>query len=149
MSHTLGRELALPAGEISSARVSVIDTRLVHLLDTFVPYFIGSICDKNPGSTKITTRLRYISRCETTSGTNWFNRWTYRISIINTRRDEIRVGCERTADNFTPLIRNPNQLFPSHLWCDKWTALQGYLAHRKNAPLGPNSTTIPRALWWS
>ena len=29
-------------------------------------------------------------------------------------------------------------LIPGDLWRDKWTALQGYLAHKKHAcPLGP------------
>ena len=38
-----------------------------------------SIYDKYSGSTKITTHLDYISRCKTASGTNWLNRWTYRV----------------------------------------------------------------------
>ena len=46
-----------------------------------------SICDKYSGSMKITTRLDHTSHCKTASGTNWSNRWTYRVFIINTRRD--------------------------------------------------------------
>ena len=41
------------------------------------------------GSMKTTTRLYHISHCQTASGTNWSNRWTFRVSIINTHRDEI------------------------------------------------------------
>ena len=52
--------------------------------------FIGaSIYDKYLGSMKIATQLDHISLCQTASGTNWSNRWTYRVFIINTRRDEI------------------------------------------------------------
>ena len=28
-------------------------------------------------------------------------------------------------------------------------ALQGYLAHKKHPPVGPYSSPLPRALWWS
>ena len=38
---------------------------------------------------KLTTRLDHISHCKTASGTNWSNRWTYRVSTINTRPDQI------------------------------------------------------------
>ena len=48
-----------------------------------------TICHKWSGSTKITTRLHHIGHCKTTSGTNWSNRWTYWVIIINTRRDQI------------------------------------------------------------
>ena len=46
-----------------------------------------SIYDKRSGSITITTHLDRISHCETASGTNWSNRWTYRVLIMNTRRD--------------------------------------------------------------
>jgi len=46
-----------------------------------------SIYDKYSGSTKITTHLDHVSYCKTASDTNWSNRWTYRVFIINTRRD--------------------------------------------------------------
>jgi len=46
-----------------------------------------SIYDKYSGSMTITTRLDHISHCKTASGTNWSNTWTYRVCIINTRRD--------------------------------------------------------------
>jgi len=36
----------------------------------------ASICDKYPGSMKLTTHLDHISHCETSSGTNGPNRWT-------------------------------------------------------------------------
>ena len=48
-----------------------------------------SIHDKFSGSIKITTHLDHISHCKTACGTNWLNRWTYRVFIQNTRRDEI------------------------------------------------------------
>ena len=41
-----------------------------------------SVCDKYSGSIKITTHLDHISHCETESGTNSLNRWTYRVFII-------------------------------------------------------------------
>jgi hypothetical protein len=47
------------------------------------------IYDEYSGLMKITTHLDHISHCKTVSGTNWSNRWTYRVFIINTRRDEI------------------------------------------------------------
>ena len=54
------------------------------------PAFIGaSVYDEYSGSIKITTHLGHISHCETASGTNRSNRWTQRVLIINTRRDEI------------------------------------------------------------
>ena len=49
---------------------------------------------------KITTHLDHISRCTTTSGTNWSKRWTYRSLIINTRRDEIH-GAENEIGRMT------------------------------------------------
>ena len=42
-------------------------------------------------STKSTTHLDHTSHCKTTTGTNWSNRWTNRVFIINTRRDSISV----------------------------------------------------------
>ena len=33
------------------------------------------------------TPVGHISHCKTTSGTNWSYRWTYCVSILNTRRD--------------------------------------------------------------
>ena len=43
--------------------------------------------DKYSGSTENTTHLNHISHRKTASGINWSNRWTYRVFIINTRRD--------------------------------------------------------------
>ena len=48
-----------------------------------------SIFDQYSGSTKITTHLDHISDCKATPQTYWSNRWTNRISIINTHRNEI------------------------------------------------------------
>ena len=44
---------------------------------------------------KMTTHLDYISHCKTASGTNWSSRWTYRVFMKNTRRDEIVQGPAR------------------------------------------------------
>ena len=44
---------------------------------------------------KITTRLDHTSHCKTASGPHWSNRWTYRVFVINIRRDWIRVGSSR------------------------------------------------------
>ena len=46
----------------------------------------ASIRDKHSGSMKITTYLDHVGHCKTTSGTNWSNRWTYRVLITITRR---------------------------------------------------------------
>jgi hypothetical protein len=35
----------------------------------------------------VAAHLDHISHCKTASGTNWSNKWTYRVSIMNTRRD--------------------------------------------------------------
>ena len=47
---------------------------------------------KYSGSMKITTHLDHNSHCQTASGTNWSNIWTYRVFIMNTRR---RMVCRR------------------------------------------------------
>ena len=46
-----------------------------------------SIHDKNSGSTKINTHLDHMSHHKTTPCTNWSNKWTYRVVMINTRRN--------------------------------------------------------------
>ena len=46
-----------------------------------------SIYEKYSGSMKITPHLDHIRHCKTASGTNWSNRWTYRVFMINTRRN--------------------------------------------------------------
>ena len=60
--------------------------------------FLGAppprVCDTYSGSTKITTHLDLTSHCRATPDKNWWNRWTDRVCIINTRRDEIE-GWER------------------------------------------------------
>ena len=45
-----------------------------------------SIYDTDSGSMKITTHLDHASLCEIASGTNWSNRWTCRLFIMNTHR---------------------------------------------------------------
>ena len=54
-----------------------------------------SIYDKYSGSMKFTTHLDQISHCKKASGTDWSNRWTYRIFIIHTRRDKIGLVFRR------------------------------------------------------
>ena len=48
-----------------------------------------SIYDETSGPMKITTHLDHTSHRETASGTNWLNRWTYQVFIMNTHRDYI------------------------------------------------------------
>ena len=47
--------------------------------------------DKFSGSRKVATHLDHISHCEVKSGENWWNDWAYRMSIINTRLDQIQT----------------------------------------------------------
>ena len=68
----------------------------------------ASIYDKCGGSTKITTHLDHISHYKTTSSKNRLKRWTYRVCIINTRRDEIRTSSGRCPSSRIPC--NPPQL---------------------------------------
>ena len=35
------------------------------------------------------THLDHISHCETSPGTNWLKRWTYRVCIVDTRHNDI------------------------------------------------------------
>jgi len=57
-----------------------------YLLDLFsfaqvILNFIQTIIyEKYSGPMKITTHLDHISHCKTASGTNWSNKWTYRVS---------------------------------------------------------------------
>ena len=48
--------------------------------------------DEHSDSMNVTTRLHYISHCETASGANRSNSWTYREFITKTRRDKIELG---------------------------------------------------------
>ena len=48
-----------------------------------------SICDEYSGSTKISTHLDHISHREIACGTHQSKRWTYRVFVINTRREYI------------------------------------------------------------
>ena len=47
----------------------------------------GRVFRLNTWAQRITTHLDHISHCKTTFGMNWSNRWTYRVFIINSRRD--------------------------------------------------------------
>ena len=55
-----------------------------------------SVYDKYSDLMKITTRLDHISHGKTTFGTNWSNRWTYRLFVINIRCNWIAVETLRT-----------------------------------------------------
>ena len=46
-----------------------------------------SIYDKYSGSMKLTAQLDHISHCKTASGTKRPNKWTYRVSVMNTGLD--------------------------------------------------------------
>ena len=46
-----------------------------------------SIYDEHSGSMRFTAHLDHISHDKSLSGTHWSNRWTYRVFIIDTRRD--------------------------------------------------------------
>ena len=48
-----------------------------------------SIYDKFSGLMKVDTHLDHISRCKAAFGTNCSNKWTYRVFIVKTRRDEV------------------------------------------------------------
>ena len=48
----------------------------------------ASIRDEYSGLMKITTHLDHVSHCEAEFCTNRSNRWTYRVSIINTHRGQ-------------------------------------------------------------
>ena len=47
------------------------------------------ICYKYPGSMIFFAHLNHISHCKIAFGTNRSKRWSYRVFIISTRRDEI------------------------------------------------------------
>jgi hypothetical protein len=49
-----------------------------------------SIRDEHSGSMKITTHLNRISHCKATPGTNWSDRWTNLVFLMNIRRDLIK-----------------------------------------------------------
>ena len=70
-----------------------VDGDVVRVCVPVPPDFIRtSICDKHPGSMKSTTHLDHTSHCQTAPGTNWLQRWTYRVFITNTRRDYVLGG---------------------------------------------------------
>ena len=62
------------------AGLTPLDLRAGNLIQT-------SLYNQCSGSIKITTHLDHISYGKTASGTNWSNILTYRLFIINTRRD--------------------------------------------------------------
>ena len=62
---------------------------------------LTSIYDKYASFIKFTMNLDHISHCKKRYDTNWSNRWTYPVFIINTRRDWI-------PQDSTPSPANPN-----------------------------------------
>jgi hypothetical protein len=70
----------VPTGGGSHARGSPVPVRadFVAAPDDLIR---TSIFDKFSGSMKFTTRLDHNSHRKTASGTNWSNRWTYRIPV--------------------------------------------------------------------
>ena len=72
-----------------------------------------SIYDKYSSSMKMTSHLDHVSRCKAASGIDWSNRWTYRVFITNTRRDEIAIEWFRVAGCAgSILIPNPYTSYP-------------------------------------
>ena len=70
---------------------------------------------------KVTTHLDHIRHCNKASGTDWSNRWTYRVVIINTRRDYISntgqgVAQDPRENESTPRTQNrkPDALDTKH-----------------------------------
>ena len=81
--------------------------RAFHLVD----FIRTSVYDENSGSMKITTHLDHITHCRAAYGADWSNRWTYQVSIINTRHDQIPVlapGGFRNRYPLGPLVHIPN-----------------------------------------
>ena len=73
---------------------------------------------------KITTHLNHLSHCKTMSGTNWSNMWTYRVSIIITRRDWIDswnlAGADATLANRWRMHCESGQPRAVHLSRHEW-----------------------------
>ena len=74
--------------ESSQVRKSLNPSRLfpAHTAATLIR---ASVYDKYSGSMKVTTRLTHTHHYQPAYDTTWSNRWTYRVFIINTRRDQI------------------------------------------------------------
>ena len=93
LNESQGQNLALTALFTLLTRQRHVHTKSRCVECIFYAEFIRmSICDKYTGSMKVTTLLDHASHCKTASGTNWSSRWTYRVFIINTRRDLITVA---------------------------------------------------------
>ena len=64
---------------------------LLEAAHSVCPQLIRTSFDaKYSGSMKITTHLDHISHGKIAPGTNWLNRWTYQVFIVNTRHDSIK-----------------------------------------------------------
>ena len=68
---------------LESVGLTVVQYRVLTTLN----FILASMYDKYYGSMKFTTHLDRISQRKTAPGTNWLNRWTYRLFIINICRD--------------------------------------------------------------
>ena len=67
-------------------------------LRVYDPFFCDGANNMHSGSMKFATHLNHISHLETSSGTNWSNRWTYRAFVINARPDQIAPADLRVYD---------------------------------------------------
>ena len=108
------------------------------------PNFIRtSVYDKHSGSMEITTHLDEISRCKTASGTNWSNRWTYRVFIIKTRRDQMSEP-KLTEKEVEPVGREGRcfqRPCPQPLFCH--SPLPPHPPHRRPLPPPPPRLSSP------
>ena len=65
---------------------------ILNIVDAEKPHAMSKL---SSGLMKITTHPDHMSHCDTPSGTNWSNRWTYRVFIINTHKTVIHDRCSR------------------------------------------------------
>ena len=79
-------EVPLYCGKDTSGSFSGVSVQGLRL-GPRVDFIRTNSYDKFSGSTKFTTHLDHISHGKTSPGTDWSNRCTNRVSIINTHRD--------------------------------------------------------------
>ena len=102
----LHRRCQLAASLLTSPSVSTYRI-VVNFIIRMIVY------DEYSGSMKITSHLDHVSHCKTASGTNWSNRWTSRVSMINTRPNEIPLAAlptEKQVESGEPLKAKGNSL---------------------------------------
>ena len=114
-SLSLSLSLSISLSFARARALSLSHTRLSHPLSPSLPrYTVPSrerranlirtrIYDKFSRSMKTTAHLVHISHRKTASGTNWSNRLTYRVFIMNTHRDEIASYCD-FSHGLEPLV---------------------------------------------